>query len=65
MKHVPQIADFIVGDAQGNFMMISRGDDGAFNTKLIRNEPRAAQSHLDRRNAAGEEIGRDEDPTDT
>jgi adenylate cyclase len=65
MKHVPQIADFIVGDAAGNFLMFRRGDGGGIDTKLIDNTPNARKVVWIRRNAAGDEIGREEDPTDS
>jgi adenylate cyclase len=65
MKHIAQIADFIIGDAGGNFMMFRRADSGGIDTKLIQNEPGPRKVVWIRRNAADEEIGRDEDPADT
>ena len=65
LKHVPQIADFIIGDSEGNFMMVRRGDNRGIDTKLIQNEPGPRQVFWVRHNAAGEVIGRDEDPTDS
>jgi adenylate cyclase len=65
MEHVAQIADFIIGDTGGNFMMFRRDDHDGIDTKLIQNEPGPRKVVWIRRNAAGAEIGRDEDPTDT
>jgi class 3 adenylate cyclase len=65
MKHIPQIADFIVGDSTGDFLMFRRGDNGGIDIKLIDNPPGARKVTWIHRNAAGEEIGREEDPTDT
>jgi class 3 adenylate cyclase len=65
MKQVPQIADFIIGDEGGNFWMSLRADNGGIDTKLIQNEPGPRKVVWIRRSAAGDEIGRDEDPTDT
>jgi class 3 adenylate cyclase len=65
MKEVSQIEDFIVGDAAGDFTMFRRGDNGGIDTKLISNPPGARKVTWIHRNAAGDEIGREEDPTDT
>src|SRR5215469_10779222 len=65
MGYVAQIADFIVGEETGNFMMFRRAENGGIDTKLIQNEPGPRKVVWVRRNAAGDEIGRDEDPTDT
>ena len=64
MQHVPQITDFIGGDSEGDFMMFRRGDNGGIDTKLIDNTPKARKVIWIRRSAAGEETGREEDPTD-
>jgi adenylate cyclase len=65
MNHVPQIADFIVGDATGDFVMVRRNDGGGIDLKVIDNTPGARKVEWIRGDAAGEEIGRDQDPTDT
>jgi adenylate cyclase len=65
LKKIPQIADFIFGDQDGNLMMVSRNNAGAIDTKLVQNAPGARKVLWIRRNAVGEETGRDEDPTDT
>jgi adenylate cyclase len=67
VKHVPQIIDFVIADADGNFMMVWQNDaTGGIDTKLIQNAPGNARHVLwFRRNAAGEVIGREEDPNDT
>jgi adenylate cyclase len=65
LKQIPQIADFIFGDADGNFMMVRRNDAGGIDTKIVRNAPGARNVFWIRRNVVGDEVGRDEDPTDT
>jgi adenylate cyclase len=65
LQHVPQIADFIVGDANGDFVMIRRTESGGIDTKVIDNTPGARKVVWIRGDADGNEIGRDEDPTDT
>jgi adenylate cyclase len=65
LREVPQIADFIIADADGNFMMVRRNEDGGIDTKLIQNAPAPRQVAWIRRNAAGDDVGHDEDPTDT
>jgi adenylate cyclase len=65
LKEIPQIADFIFGDADGNFMMVRRNDSGGMDTKTIQNAPGARKVLWIRRNAAGEQTGTEEDPTDT
>ena len=65
MKHIPQIADFLIADPQGNFMMIRRGDGRGIDTKVIENSPGRRRVIWTRRDAAGTEIGHDEDPSDT
>jgi adenylate cyclase len=65
LQHVPQIADFIIGDASGDFVMILRNDNGGIDTKEVDNKPGARKVMWIRGDADGEEIGREEDPTDT
>jgi hypothetical protein len=65
LQHVPQIADFIIGDANGDFVMVLRNDNGGIDTKVIDNTPGARKVVWIRGDADGKEIGRDEDPTDT
>lgn len=65
LKQIPQIADFIFGDADGNFMMVRRTDAGAIDTKIVQNAPGSRKVFWIRRNAASDEIGREQDPTDT
>ena len=64
LKELPQIAGVYVGDQAGNFMMVRRQDDGV-QTKQILNQPRNRRVILIDRNAAGEEVARHEDLTDT
>src|SRR5215831_4435978 len=46
-------------------MMFRRADNGGIDTKLIQNAPGPREAIWNRRKANGEEIGRDEDLTDT
>ncbi|HKD74233.1 MAG TPA: hypothetical protein VKB76_02010, partial [Ktedonobacterales bacterium] len=39
LRQTPQIDAFYSGDADGNFLMVQRGDAGGTNTKLIVNAP--------------------------
>jgi adenylate cyclase len=64
MKHIPQIADFIVGNSAGDFLMFRRGDNGGIDIKLIDNTPKARKVVWIRRSADAKETGREEDPTD-
>ena len=45
--------------------MVRRSEGGGTETKLIDNAPKARKVIWGRRNADGEAIGREEDPTDT
>jgi class 3 adenylate cyclase/Tfp pilus assembly protein PilX len=65
LKHVPQIADFIIGDSEGDFIMVRRGESGGTGVKVIDNAPGARKVLWIRTDAGGKEIGREEDPTDT
>jgi class 3 adenylate cyclase len=65
LKEISQAAAFIFGDQDGNFMMVRRGDAGGIDTKLIRNAPNQRDVLWVRRNPAGDEIAREEDPSDT
>ena len=65
LKEIPQAAEFIFADQEGNFMMVRRSESGGIDTKLIRNAPAPRQVVWVRRNPAGEEIAREEDPSDT
>ena len=65
LAHIPQIADFIIADPDGNFMMIRRGESGVVDTKLIQNAPPPRRVIWVRRSATGAETGREDDPADT
>jgi len=64
LRELPQIAAFYVGDSAGNFLMVSRHEDGV-QTKQIINDNARRSVILINRDAAGEEISRREDQTDT
>ena len=65
LGQVPQIADLVFADADGNFMMVRRNESGGMDTKLIQNVPAPRRVIWVRRDAAGNELGQDEDPADT
>jgi adenylate cyclase len=64
LKELPQTAAFYVGDSAGNFLMVRRLAKG-LETKRIINEGASRRVILTERDAAGAEIARREDPTDT
>lgn len=64
LKELPQIAAFYVGDTGGGFLMVRRQKDG-IQIKEIDTEGGRRRVLLVVRNAAGEEVARREDPTDT
>jgi class 3 adenylate cyclase len=63
LKVLPQVAAFYVGDSGGNFLMVRRHGDGV-ETKEVTNAAERTVLLIDR-NAAGIEVSRREDPTDT
>src|SRR3954462_631053 len=64
LKEISQVAEFIFADQEGNFMMVRRSESGGIDTKLIRNAPGQRKVLWIRRNSTGEEIAREEDPSD-
>ena len=64
LRHVPQIADFIVGDANGDFVMVRRGDNRGAEVKVIDNAPGARRVVWIRTDSGGQELSREEDPSD-
>jgi hypothetical protein len=64
LKELPQITSFYVGDTDGGFLMVRRQEDGIQIKEIIDDGGRRRVSLVDR-NAAGDEIARREDPTDT
>jgi adenylate cyclase len=65
LQQIPQVADFIFADLDGNFMMVRRNENGGLDTKLIRNSPGPRQVFWIRRDSDGAEVGHEEDPADT
>jgi adenylate cyclase len=65
LREIPQIANLNLADGNGNFVLIRRGEAGGIDVKVVENAPGARRVIWVHRNAAGEEIGREEDPTDT
>src|SRR5215472_2671757 len=65
LREVPQIANLNLADGDGNFVLVRRGGGGGIDVKVIDNAPGPRHVAWVHRNAAGEEIGRESDPTDT
>ena len=65
LREIPQIANLNFADEDGNFVMVRGGRDGGIDTKLVENAPGPRRVTWIRRNAAGDETGREEDPADT
>ena len=65
LAELPQMAAFYAGDSKGNFMMARRGENFGVSIKQIYNDDSGRNVLLIERNAAGMEISRREDPTDT
>src|SRR5258706_12197988 len=65
LREIPQIAIVSLADADGNYLMVRRGADGGVAIKTIRTLPGPRRVTVIERNAAGREIGRTDDPTDT
>jgi class 3 adenylate cyclase len=65
LREIPQIANLNFADADGNFVMVRDGREGGIDVKLVENAPGPRRVTWIHRNAAGDETGREEDPTDT
>jgi adenylate cyclase len=65
LGEMPQIANLNFADEDGNFVLVRRGRDGGIDVKLVENAPGPRRVTWIHRNAAGDETGREEDPTDT
>jgi adenylate cyclase len=65
LRQIPQIAILSFADEDGNYVMVRRGADGGTDIKVIDNAPGPRRVTWIHRNAAGAEIGREEDPKDT
>jgi adenylate cyclase len=64
LRQIPQIDALYTGDAEGNFVMLRRGDAGGTVTTLINNSPGPRLVELIRRDAEGRVTRRDQDPND-
>jgi hypothetical protein len=47
LREVSQIYEMVLGDSQGNFLLVRRGENGGSETKTHRQHPRPAKSGLD------------------
>jgi adenylate cyclase len=65
LRRIPQIANLSFADEDGNCVMVRRGPAGGTDVKLIQAVPGPRRVAWIHRNAAGEEVGREEDPTDS
>src|SRR5215469_4328222 len=65
LREIPQIANLYAADEDGNFVLVRRSEAGGTDVKLIENLSGPRHVTWVHRNAAGEEIGREDDPTDT
>jgi class 3 adenylate cyclase len=64
LRATPQITNLYAADEDGNFVLIRRGESGGTDVKIIENEPGSRRVTWIHHNAVGEEIGREDDPTD-
>jgi len=64
LREIPQIANLNFADENGNFVLVRGGRDGGIDVKLVENAPGPRRVIWIHRNTAGDEIGREEDPTD-
>ncbi|HTO81429.1 MAG TPA: cache domain-containing protein [Methylomirabilota bacterium] len=64
LREIPQIANVSFGDEDGNYVLVRRGTADGLDTKIIANAPGARRVTWIHRNAAGEETGRQDDPSD-
>jgi len=65
LREIPQVANLSFADQDGNYMLIRRGAAGGTEAKIIDNTPGARQVTWVYRDAAGNETGRREDPSDS
>jgi len=65
LREIPQIANLNFADEDGNFVLVRGGHDDGIDVKLVENVPGPRRVTWIHRNAAGDEVGREEDPTDT
>jgi class 3 adenylate cyclase len=64
LHEIPQIANLNFADEDGNFVLVRGGPDGGIDVKLVENAPGPRRVTWIHRNAAGDETGREVDPTD-
>ncbi|MGD9057701.1 MAG: adenylate/guanylate cyclase domain-containing protein [Desulfobacterales bacterium] len=67
LDNLSQVSNFIVGDLQGNFLMIARQPDGSLHTKIIERSGGAARTTWIRRDPAGSVVDEEtvfDDPYD-
>ncbi len=64
LREIPQIANLSFADEDGNYVLVRRGEAGGVDTKIIANGPGARRVTWVHYNAAGEEVGRQDDPSD-
>jgi len=64
LRQIPQIAILSFADEDGNYLMVRRGPNGGTDLKVIDNVPGPRRVTWIHWNAAGDEIGREDDPTD-
>jgi adenylate cyclase len=64
LREVTQIDDVGFGDSDGNYVMVRRGANGGADVKVVHNMPRPRRVTWIHRDAAGAEIGREDDPHD-
>jgi class 3 adenylate cyclase len=64
LRQTPQIAILSFADEVGNYVMVRRGAAGGTDFKVIENDPGPRRVTWIHHNAAGEEIGREQDPSD-
>jgi adenylate cyclase len=65
LREVPQITNLNFADPDGNYILVRRGTGGGTETKLIENVPGPRRVSWIYRDAAGAEISRKEDPSDS
>ena len=64
LRQIPQIAILSFADEEGNYVMVRRVAAGGTDTKVVQNAPGPRRVIWIHRDAAGIEMGREEDPDD-
>ena len=65
LREVPQIANLSFADENGNYVLVRRGELGGIDVEVIENSPGPRRVTWIHRDASGNEIGREDDPTNT